>query len=44
MAYINCSTCNTAIHFKPKDLNEIIKRFIVGNEPIYCIKCKNKIK
>lgn len=42
MPYVKCSDCNTVIHFKPVNLTEFNKRFIEGNEPIYCLNCFKK--
>lgn len=39
MAYVKCRDCERMVHFKPVDVVEFNKRFIDGDEPIYCLKC-----
>ena len=42
MTCIQCHDCKTAIHFTPVDEVEFTKRFVEGNEPIYCPACWEK--
>ena len=39
MTYVKCTSCNIGIHFNPIDFEEFRKRFVDGNEPIYCFEC-----
>lgn len=42
MPYVQCKDCKTMVHFKPIDIKEFNKRFVEGNEPVYCFKCFRK--
>lgn len=42
MAYVKCHDCQTMVHFKPVDIVDFDKKFVQGNEPIYCLSCYKK--
>jgi hypothetical protein len=42
MPYVKCHDCRKMVHFKPVNLVEFNKRFVDGNEPIYCVTCFKK--
>lgn len=42
MAYVKCHDCKTMVHFKPVDIVDFDKKFVQGNEPIYCLSCYKK--
>lgn len=42
MACIQCHDCKIDIHFTPIDVVEFTKRFVDGNEPVYCVSCWKK--
>lgn len=44
MSYVKCHDCDTTIHVRPLNVEAFEKRFVEGNEPVYCLFCFNKRK
>lgn len=42
MTYVKCSSCSVTVHFRPIDVKEFNRRFVDGDEPVYCFNCFKK--
>jgi hypothetical protein len=37
--FVNCHSCKTLMHVHPIDDEDFNKRYVEGDEPIYCRTC-----